>query len=163
MYAKFIRHFILLFLGPYEIFVRELVAVDGADLSEILLIDSLGCPTDSFIMGAMNKVRGNGQILEAPFDAFKFPTSDIVQFKALVTPCLPSCEPIKCNSIGADGRTSEVHSFGRRRKRDTDEEQVLVMQSLSVSDKFGFSRNQRKLSDINDPHIFVSNNPEGIN
>ena len=28
--------------SPYEIFVRELVAMDGLDTSEILLIDSLG-------------------------------------------------------------------------------------------------------------------------
>ncbi|CAG2116050.1 unnamed protein product, partial [Medioppia subpectinata] len=75
--------------SPYEIFVRELVAIDGADLSEIVLIDSMGCPTDSLIMGAMDKSDGDGQILEARFDAFKFPTSDVVQFKALVAPCLP--------------------------------------------------------------------------
>ena len=28
--------------GPYDIFVRELVAMDGIDNSEILLIDALG-------------------------------------------------------------------------------------------------------------------------
>ena len=28
--------------SPYEIFVRELVAMDGVDASEILLIDSIG-------------------------------------------------------------------------------------------------------------------------
>lgn len=35
---------------PYEIFVRELVAMDGQDNSEILLIDGRGCPTDPTIM-----------------------------------------------------------------------------------------------------------------
>ncbi|CAG2107679.1 unnamed protein product, partial [Medioppia subpectinata] len=90
-------------------------------------------------------------ILEARFDAFKFPTSDVVQFKALVAPCLPSCEPIKCNINGADGRTSEVHSYGkRRRKREADE--VLVVQSLSVSDKLGFQRSQRK-NDANEENV----------
>ena len=128
-------------------FVRELVAIDGADQSEILLIDSLGCPTDITIMGAMSKSDGNGQILEAKFDAFKFPTSDVVQFKAVVAPCLPACDPIKCSVSGVDGRTSEVHSFGRRRKREADE--VMVVQSLSVTDKFGFQRSQRKL-DLNE-------------
>ena len=122
------------------------MAVDGNDQSEILLIDSLGCPTDSLIMGAMSKADGNGQILEAKFDAFKFPTSDVVRFKALVTPCLSACEPIKCSVSDMDGRTSEVHSFGKRRKREADE--VMVVQSLSVSDKFGFQRRQRKL-DVN--------------
>ncbi len=28
--------------SPYQIFVRELVAMDGKDTSEILLIDSIG-------------------------------------------------------------------------------------------------------------------------
>lgn len=31
---------------PYSIFVRELIATDGSDSGEILLIDSRGCPTD---------------------------------------------------------------------------------------------------------------------
>lgn len=41
--------------SPYEIFVRELVAMDGVDSSEIVLIDSDGCPTDHFIMGPLYK------------------------------------------------------------------------------------------------------------
>lgn len=32
--------------SPYSIFVRELIATDGSDSSEILLIDSQGCPVD---------------------------------------------------------------------------------------------------------------------
>ena len=97
-------------------------------------------------MGAMSKADNDGQILEAKFDAFKFPTSDVVQFKALVAPCLPACEPIKCSISGMDGRTSEVHSYGkRRRKRDADE--VMVVQSLSVSDKMGFQRSLRRSDD----------------
>ena len=31
--------------SPYEIFVRELVAMDGLDASEILLVDDRGTPT----------------------------------------------------------------------------------------------------------------------
>ena len=42
--------------SPYEIFVRELVALDGRDSSEILLIDENGCPTDPSIMQAIEKV-----------------------------------------------------------------------------------------------------------
>jgi hypothetical protein len=48
--------------SPYDIFVRDLVAMDGADGAEIQLIDERGCPTDSFIMGPlvkMGKVRIN--------------------------------------------------------------------------------------------------------
>lgn len=103
--------------SPYEIFVRELIALDGVDTSEILLIDRDGCPTDPAIMGPISAVgTGSGgtvKILEAPFDAFKFPTSDIVQFKALVTPCLPKCEPINCNVVGHNGAIRRADSFGR--------------------------------------------------
>ena len=84
--------------SPFEIFVRELVAMDGLDSSEILLIDDRGCPTDMSIMGVMNEVDdARGQKLQADFDAFKFPTSDVVQFRALVTPCIPRCDPVKCD------------------------------------------------------------------
>ena len=75
--------------SPYEIFVRELIASDGIDASEILLIDSIGCPTDYSIMNVLEEVNGSGQTLQANFEAFKFPTSSLVQFRALVTPCIP--------------------------------------------------------------------------
>jgi hypothetical protein len=75
--------------SPYEIFVRELIASDGIDASEILLVDSIGCPTDYSIMGVLKEVNGSGQVLQANFEAFKFPTSSVVQFRALVTPCIP--------------------------------------------------------------------------
>ena len=49
--------------SPYEIFVRELIASDGIDASEILLIDSIGCPTDYSIMNVLEEVNGSGQTL----------------------------------------------------------------------------------------------------
>lgn len=48
--------------SPYEIFVRELVAMDGVDSSEIVLIDSSGCPTDHFIMGPIYKSADSGKV-----------------------------------------------------------------------------------------------------
>lgn len=42
--------------SPYEIFVRELVALDGRDSSEIVLIDEHGCPTDISIMQHIQQV-----------------------------------------------------------------------------------------------------------
>ena len=41
--------------SPFEIFVRELVAMDGSDRSEILLIDADGCPTDVSILSGLAK------------------------------------------------------------------------------------------------------------
>merc|ERR1712123_421654 len=103
--------------SPYEIFVRELVAMDGLDTSEILLIDSLGCPTDSSIMQSLVTV-GSAKILQANFDAFKFPSSQLVQFRALVTPCMPRCDPVICEDRGTG-----FSSFGRK-KRDVPEEGI---------------------------------------
>lgn len=48
--------------SPYEIFVRELVAMDGIDSSEIVLIDSDGCPTDYFIMGPLYKTADSSKV-----------------------------------------------------------------------------------------------------
>lgn len=49
------------------------MAVDGLDTSDIMLIDSNGCPTDVQIMGFVKPVTdknivANSRILEIPFD-----------------------------------------------------------------------------------------------
>ncbi|XP_067616785.1 uncharacterized protein [Eurosta solidaginis] len=106
--------------SPYEIFVRELVAMDGTDNAEITLIDANGCPTDQYIMGAIQKMSHNRKVLVSQFDAFKFPSSEVVQFRALVTPCIPRCEPIICENDeaaimgGADAKS--LISYGRKRR-----------------------------------------------
>ncbi|TDG50882.1 hypothetical protein AWZ03_002537 [Drosophila navojoa] len=150
--------------SPYEIFVRELVAMDGADNAEITLIDAHGCPTDHLIMGPILKSEQSGKTLFTNFDAFKFPSSDVVQFRALVTPCMPSCEPVNCeqDDITAEFRTQT--SYGRRRRRDTydqadhqrnsrevrqvlnktNQEDLLLVQSIQITDKFGFAKKQQE-------------------
>ncbi len=65
--------------SPYEIFVRDLVAVDGATDTELLLIDSRGCPAEVNIMSELRKSERSNKTLESRFDAFRFPTSDVVQ------------------------------------------------------------------------------------
>ena len=100
-------------------------------------------------MGAVRKVSGNGKLIEAPFDAFKFPTSGIVQFRALIVPCLEACEPVTCNSVGFDGSRRKVSSFGRRRRsvlelNQTDtmtnqSSEYLAIESIQIYDKFPFS------------------------
>jgi hypothetical protein len=47
-------------------------------------------------MGPLVRERSNPRSLVANFDAFKFPTSEMVQFRALVTPCMPKCAPVDC-------------------------------------------------------------------
>ena len=160
--------------SPYEIFVRELIAMDGLDSSEILLIDSLGkfawkisslfagleelfrslmcycsvsgCPTDYSILGVLSEVNNTGQILQAAFDAFKFPTSDVVQFRALVTPCIPRCDPVRCDLTDYYGRSNTLKSYGRRRKKrsssspssatDGEDNELMVAGVIHISDKF---------------------------
>ena len=49
--------------SPYEIFVRDLVAMDGSDGNQITLLDSRGCPTEVSIMRALLKLEGsNGKV-----------------------------------------------------------------------------------------------------
>ena len=67
--------------SPYEISVRDLVALDGATDTELQLIDARGCPTDASIMGEVRRSELSQKILLSSFDAFRFPTSDIVQVK----------------------------------------------------------------------------------
>ncbi|KAK4015822.1 uncharacterized protein LOC116925414 [Daphnia magna] len=127
--------------SPYSIFVRELIATDGIDNSEILLIDSNGCPTDQEIMGPINVLNGTSKVLRAPFDAFKFPNSDVVQFKAIVTPCLPTCEPVQCDVQDYLGYHRKIESMGKRRRRRSDAashdpHNLLVVQSIRIADKF---------------------------
>lgn len=103
--------------SPYEIFVRELVAMDGSDSAEITLIDANGCPTDQYIMGTIQKLSHNRKVLLSQFDAFKFPSSEVVQFRALVTPCIPRCEPVICDSEdGASGELKSLVSYGRKKR-----------------------------------------------
>lgn len=150
------------------------MAVDGQDQSEILLIDSNGCPTDIAIMGPMNKLENDRKAIQGPFDAFKFPTSETVQFRALVTPCLPTCEPVKCDITGYDGGLRELSSFGRRRRRRSvanannngnsqsdvlNEEEILVAKAIQIKDKFAFN-GKRKNNQSNEQNNRF-NNEEG--
>ncbi|RWS27207.1 uncharacterized protein B4U80_09649 [Leptotrombidium deliense] len=138
--------------SPFDIFIRELAAVDGSDSSEIILIDSNGCPTDVAIMGPIMKVKGSGKKLETSFEAFKFPTSNIVQFRAIVTPCLGSCPAVHCFSEGSDGQKKESYSFGRRKKRsnalsklkDEADNEMVVVQSITIKDGFDFQGERRQ-------------------
>ncbi|XP_022187508.2 uncharacterized protein LOC111046295 [Nilaparvata lugens] len=132
--------------SPYEIFVRDLVALDGFDSTEIVLIDSDGCPTDHFIMGPLYRSADSGKMLLSFFDAFKFPSSEVVQFRALVTPCMPTCEPVQCEQEDASGELRSVQSLGRRRRRrnagTSARDDLLLVQSIHITDKFGFNANR---------------------
>ncbi|KAK4881211.1 hypothetical protein RN001_004530, partial [Aquatica leii] len=152
--------------SPYEIFVRDLVAMDGVDSSEIVLIDSFGCPTDHFIMGPIYKSIDSGKILLSHFDAFKFPSSEVVQFRALVTPCMPVCEPIQCDQEEeSTGDLRSVISYGKRRRRrstsETNDDMILV-QSIQITDKFGFERDMNNSRSVGSEAVYIPSNEPGL-
>lgn len=108
------------------------------------------------------------QILLSYFDAFKFPSSEVVQFRALVTPCMPTCEPVQCDQEDASGELRSVNSFGRRRRRrrdtttTTSRDDLLLVETIQITDKFGFNREKRN---YNATSAFFSedpSSPEGL-
>ena len=134
--------------SPYEIFVRDLVALDGATNAELTLIDERGCPADPTIMSELKKSIQSDKILVSKFDAFRFPSSDMVQFRAMITPCMPTCPPVQCDVLDYTGQSRQVESYGRKKrwtadaqalldrsKRQADPEEVLLIQTLHIVDK----------------------------
>ena len=110
-----------------------------------------GCPTDYTIMREVQEINGNGQKLQANFDAFKFPTSDVVQFRALVTPCIPRCDPVQCDVTDYLGEQHNTKSFGRKRRKRSENSkdtqrpnsrkmtkpvELKVASLIHISDKF---------------------------
>ncbi|XP_015788965.1 uncharacterized protein LOC107365903 isoform X2 [Tetranychus urticae] len=154
--------------SPYEIFVREVIADDGVDASEFTLIDEKGCPSDISIMSGVRRIKGSSKSVEAPFEAFKFPTSGIVQFRALVVPCLPSCEPVHCATTGFDGTRRKITSLGRRKRSssilgsgsssNTSDSELIVIQTIEIVDKFPH-KNGRGNENNEDERVKLSTYP----
>jgi hypothetical protein len=110
-------------------------------------------------MGPIYKSTESGKSLLSHFDAFKFPSSPTVQFRALVTPCMPRCEPVQCDENNFGGELRSIISYGRkrrslndtevheRRRRDTltsPHDDMLLVQSIQINDKFGFASKQQQ-------------------
>lgn len=83
--------------------MESLIGQAATPANSIQFIDSDGCPTDANLMGPLVKMDPTGHRLLAPFDAFKFPTSDMVFFRAVVTSCLAECKPAVCSPAGSSG------------------------------------------------------------
>lgn len=94
------------------------------------------------------------QTLLSHFDAFKFPSSEVVQFRALVTPCMPKCEPVICD--GGPNELRSVTSYGRRKRRSTSAaptDDMLLVQTIQITDKFGFDK--QKAKNVTEDAVFV--------
>lgn len=75
----------------------------------IQLINEDGCPTDANIMGHLVKLDPAGRKFLAPFDAFKFPSSDVVFFRAVITTCLAECRPSSCQTAPSQAAGSSLN------------------------------------------------------
>jgi hypothetical protein len=81
---------------PYDLFVRKLTALDGNAGDEITLIDDKGCPTDPDILGPIER-DDNTKTHRTYFEAFKFPESEVVFFRAVLSFCVNGkCKPVTC-------------------------------------------------------------------
>lgn len=101
------------------------------------------------------------QILLSHFDAFKFPSSEVVQFRALVTPCMPSCEPVQCDQEESTGELRSVISYGKRRRRRStgqSQEDLLLVQSIQITDKFGFDKDGNRTS-LGSEAVYINTDP----
>lgn len=120
--------------SPYDIFVRELVAYDAEGFGKIKLINQHGCSLEPTVFNEFNKIAAKPTKLVANFFAFKFASSDTVQFRALVSFCIPHCEPIKCQ-IGYETFNNEPEQSYLRRRREVKYNGKLIFyskQDLSV-------------------------------
>lgn len=148
-----IRFVIIDTFSPYEIFIHSLIAMDGLDRSDIMLIDQNGCPTDVTILGPITKVKGQSKVLEATFEAFKFPTSEMVLFKAVVSPCLSKCQPIQCIVNDFNEEKTKMFSFGRkRRRRRSNKDDLVLTQTIMIKDFFDFEKIESEKAFKSDSH-----------
>ncbi|XP_006563620.1 uncharacterized protein LOC726353 isoform X2 [Apis mellifera] len=94
--------------GPYDITAGHLVASSASGDASYLLLNEVGCPTDSTTFPALTKDPVDGRSLIATFTAFKFPNSQIVRFNVIVRFCLQKCTPTVCNG--------DKLSYGKRKR-----------------------------------------------
>ena len=100
------------------------------------------------IMTSVSKFSKSSKRLRTTFEAFKFPASDTVQFRALITPCLSSCKPVQCNLMNMEtGINQEFISYGKRRRKRSSHDilmneqpnpEVVVVGAIRIKDTFDF-------------------------
>lgn len=75
---------------------------------------------------------------------------------------MPTCEPVQCDQEDVSGELRSVHSYGKRRRRRRNapvgepREDLLLVQSIQITDKFGFNRNNNPNGKPNDNSTLTS-------
>nr|XP_018908189.1 PREDICTED: uncharacterized protein LOC109037821 [Bemisia tabaci] len=95
---------------PYNVSVLKaghLVASSGDARDSLLLLDWRGCPPEPQTFPALTPEGPNS--LVAVFKAFRFPSSPILRFSLVLTPCEKNCQPVYCgNGVSSLGRTKRA-------------------------------------------------------
>uniref|UniRef100_A0A8D8TXE6 Neurogenic locus notch homolog protein 1 n=1 Tax=Cacopsylla melanoneura TaxID=428564 RepID=A0A8D8TXE6_9HEMI len=94
----------------YGGFARSCIAktIENNVENEYIVTDENGCATDPSIFGDWSH-DADSQSLLAPFNAFKFPSSDNIRFQCNIRVCFGRCQPVNCRGYDA---------YGKRRRRD---------------------------------------------
>ncbi|XP_023035682.1 uncharacterized protein LOC6650622 [Drosophila willistoni] len=97
----------------------SLVAKTQNNENYILLIDERGCPTDSSVFPALERIRTHSKnILRARFHAFKFSGSANVNFDVKIRFCVDRCAQSNC-----------ANGSGSRSRRQLDQVERLKVQN----------------------------------
>ncbi|XP_040583219.1 uncharacterized protein qsm isoform X1 [Lepeophtheirus salmonis] len=92
-------------LDIYGVMVSNMLVSDMSEQEEILILN--GCTVDPYLFENFQTEKGD--LLRAGFKAFKFPSTNVVLFKANVNVCLDKCEGIEC--------ANDEIGYGKKRKR----------------------------------------------
>ena len=60
---------------------------------------------------------------------------------------MPTCQPVQCNQEDSTGDIRSVVSYGKRRRRrstSSSQEDLLLVQSIQITDKFGFNNGSKQ-------------------
>ncbi|KAG8181557.1 hypothetical protein JTE90_017308 [Oedothorax gibbosus] len=99
----------------FGIFARNMTAKNGRGDVQIDLIDENGCAVNPRIFPSFQKIP-NSKSLQSRFQAFKFSEDPVVRFQVNVHFCLEECSSFPCG---------DQSSYGRRRRREAEEENIV--------------------------------------
>lgn len=93
--------------SPFGIQARHLYA-KSSEHERLHLLDGTGCPVDPLVFPQMQVDASDHRSLWAPFKAFRFPSTGVVNFEVQIRFCPNRCAPITCDSSTT---TSTAASF----------------------------------------------------
>ena len=82
--------------------------------------------------------------------------SQMVQFRALVTPCMPRCQPVECvyqDFYGGDN--TRITSYGKRKRREVGQSPVRAISGEDPLVRYCAILNSEKITDCLDFNFFA--------